>query len=114
MADDDHLVAAALDGFANVVDSSSGRQPLVGNRCDVEGPRDLAAGLARPEKRARENDRWNGVLTEEALPERPCLFAACRREWAQLVGLAWSGLGMSDEVEAHRTATISAWVASAT
>jgi hypothetical protein len=101
VADDDDLLAAAFDGGADVVDARSGSKALVGVGLDVEGPCELAAGLSRPQQRAREDDRRDGVLAEHPSPELTCLPAPFLRQRAQLVGVTRRGLGVADEVEAH-------------
>jgi len=112
--DDDHLVAAACHGITHVVDGRPGRKQVDGLGVDVEHTGELVAGLACPEERAREDDCGNGVVAEHLLPERACLSAPFLGQGAQLVGLTGRSFRVADEVEAHRTATISAWPDSAT
>ena len=103
MADDDDLVASAFDRGPHVVGARSGSKSLVGDRLDVERPRELAAGLARPEQRAREDDRRSGVLAAQPLPERPCLLGvlpgsagAARRARRELLRHVGRGRGASN------------------
>jgi hypothetical protein len=101
VADDDDLVAPARDRGANIVRSRSGREPVVGLHCGIEGSRELTAGLAGPEQRARQDRSGPGSLGFELLPERAGLFAALRGQASELVGVSRRGLGVTDEVEAH-------------
>jgi hypothetical protein len=101
VADDDHFVAAAGDRCTDVVGSGSRCEPLVGLGRDVEGARELAACLAGPEERARQNRIGSRFIGAEALTERPRLLAALGSQPPQLVRLSGLGLGMADEVQTH-------------
>jgi hypothetical protein len=114
VADDDDLVATALDYSPHVVDARSGSEPFVGLGVHPERPRELVAGLARAKQWAREDDRRRSLVFAQPLAERSRLRTAFPGQRAQLVGLSRSGFGMSDEVEAHRIARITAWLVSAT
>jgi hypothetical protein len=112
VADDDDLVSAALDRRAHVVDACTGCESLVGLRLDPECLRELGACLARPEQRAREDDRWARILVSKLLPEGTRLAAPLTCQGAQFVRITGRSLCVSDEVEAH-AARIAAWVVSA-
>jgi hypothetical protein len=101
VADDDDLVAVARDRGANVVGGRSGREPVVGLGCGIEGSRELTAGLAGAEQRAGQDRSWARPVRVELLAERPSLPAALRRQPTQLVRLSRRGLGVADEVQAH-------------
>jgi len=102
VADDDHGLAAAGDGCADVVRGRARSQPVVRRSLHAEGPRELVARLARAEQRAREDRVRPEALAREALAELPGRPAPRRREAPKLVGLAGFGLGVSDQVELHR------------
>ncbi|MCW2977640.1 MAG: hypothetical protein JWM06_2921 [Actinomycetia bacterium] len=99
VADDDHRLAAAQRGVANVRRRSPGREPLV----------DL--GVAEAERRRRlsgtqKRARHDGVRLDAALAqpeaERPRLLTARRRERTKLVGGSLRGLGVANDHELHR------------
>ena len=79
----------------------SRREPLIGLGLCAKRSRELAAGLACPQQRAREHDFRVRVLGPQPLAEGAGLLAALRSQRAQLVRLSGGGFGMTDEVEAH-------------
>jgi hypothetical protein len=99
--DDDHVAVPVRDSGPDVLQARPGRESLIGLGLDVQCPRQLAAGLARPEERAREHDLWRRVFCSQALAERTGLFAPLSRQGPQLVGLPRRGFSVADEVEAH-------------
>jgi hypothetical protein len=101
VADDDDLFAATRDRCANVVRSRSGREPVVGFRCGIEGSRELTAGLAGAEQWAGQDRSGARSVRVELLAERPSLLAALGGQPTQLVRLSRRGLGVADEVQAH-------------
>jgi hypothetical protein len=101
VADDDHSLAAALDGGADVLDACARRQALVGLGLDLERSRQLAARLSCAQERAREKRVRARILVPQPLAKRAGLLAPFARQRAKLVGLPGRGLGMADEVEAH-------------
>ena len=101
MADDDHILAAAHDRGSHVVDAGPGRQPLVRLGVYLERTGQLATGLPGAQERAREDGVRSCLFVPQPCTERAGLLAPCGREWAELVGVAGSGVGMANEVETH-------------
>jgi trans-2,3-dihydro-3-hydroxyanthranilate isomerase len=101
VADGDHLLAASLDGGAQVARARPRSQPVVRLADNAEAACERVARLAGAQERAREDRVRLHALVAQLLAERPRLLLALGRQRAQLVGLAVRCLGVAHEVEAH-------------
>jgi trans-2,3-dihydro-3-hydroxyanthranilate isomerase len=98
VADDDHGLAAAGDGRADVVGSRARGEPFVW--LAVAEP-EILCGLARAKERARQDRVGADALVAEPLAERACLLVPFRGKGAELVGRPRRRLGVADDVQAH-------------
>src|SRR2546423_1125185 len=85
----------------HVLGGRSGRQPLVRFGLEAGGPRELGAGLAGSEQRARQDGIGPDSVGREALAQLAGGAAALCGERPQLVRLSVRSLGMANEVELH-------------
>jgi trans-2,3-dihydro-3-hydroxyanthranilate isomerase len=101
VANRDHGLAAALDGFAQPGGGRARVEPLVRLGLDADGAADLGRGLASAEQWAREDGVGADALVGEALAQVAGRAAAFGCQRAQLVGLARGGVGVANQVDPH-------------
>ena len=102
MSDGDDVLPAPFDCGSNILRAGAGREPLVGLGPDSEVSSELLAGLTGAQERAREHNVCLHALVAKTLAESARLRPPFGGQLPQLVGLARRGLGVTDEVEAHR------------
>jgi hypothetical protein len=103
VADDDHLVAASGDRVADALGGGTRREPLVRLDIAVEFPGELVGRLACPQKRARQDGCGLRAVGRQAPTEVAGCGPAGRGQAAEIVRLTRSSLGVSNEIEAHRS-----------
>jgi trans-2,3-dihydro-3-hydroxyanthranilate isomerase len=101
VADHDDGLATLLRRGANAFGRGAGGQALVRLGLDAGGPRELLCGLARTEKRARQDRVGPEALVGEALPERAGGFSALGSQRPQLVRLSGGSFGMTHDHQLH-------------
>ncbi len=99
MADDDDRLPSAFDCGEHIVCARARRQPLVHPQLDAGGLCDRGCGFAGAQERARQDDlRPDG---SKPLGELARLLTPARAQRSQLVRVAWIGVGVANEEEAH-------------
>ena len=101
MADDDDGLAAAARSSLHVLSGRSRGKPVVRFGFEACRSRELGAGLAGAQERAREHGVRPDPLGRETLAQLAGGAAALRGERPQLVRFSVRGLGVANEVELH-------------